>query len=543
MQSCLGLYIEENLIKYAKISKEKSDIKIDSFGVKFYDDIDKAIKQVIEETFSYKTPISVNLKGENYNFFNMFSLLNRNDLKKAIDLEFEEYCSEKGQNVNAFETRYAAVNNLEDKEKLKIIFASESKSNINNLKQILDSYRLTNILPLPMSIVNVAELQPRENALIINIEDKTTVTTILDQKIYDIIKIEEGSGEILRKISSKENSYSKAYEICRNTTIYTSEAQNFLEEDASSYLEDIMPTLYTIVGKVQKILNESTERIEKIYITGTAASINNIDLYFQEYLGDIKCEILKPYFVQNLSKQVNVKDYIEVNSAMALALHGLGEGVEGVNFKKPTLMDKMPEITKTSKKKTENSKPKAININLNEKFNDLKNPITKVEKGLLRSVASLLIFITIYGAFSAMLVDQMNQVEAEVEKSEMQVNVEMKRIEADVETLNKRASEYSTLTTQLQTAAQKLSDINKSKNSIPNLLNKIMFTIPEKVQITSIENTTGTHIVIQAQASDYDQLGYFKAKLKTDNILTNVVSTSGVKQDGIVKVTIEGELP
>lgn len=539
MQNCLGLYIEENIIKYAKISKEKDNIKIDSFGVKFYDDMDKAIKQVIEETFSYKTPISVNLTGEKYNFFNMFSLLNRNDLKKAIDLEFEEYCSEKGQNVNAFETRYAAVNNLEDKEKLKIIFASESKSNINNIKQNLDGYKLTNISPLPMSIVNVTKLKPKENALIINIEDKTTITTVLDQKIYDIVKLEEGSGEILKKISSKENSYSKAYEICRNTTIYTSEAQSFLEDGASSYLEDIMPTLYTIVGKVQKILNEATEKIEKIYITGTAANINNIDLYFQEYLGDIKCEILKPYFVQNLAKDVNIKDYIEVNSAMALALHGLGEGVEGVNFKKLSLLDKMPEIT--TSKKASNGKKKTFNID--KKINDFSDPITKVEKGLIRSAISILMFIVIYGAFSTMLVNQIDKVETDVEKGMAQVNSEIRRIETDVETLNKRASEYSTLTTQLETAAQKLSDINKSKNSIPNLLNKIMFTIPEKVQITSIENTTGTHVVIQAQASDYDQLGYFKAKLKTDNILTNVVSTSGVKQDGIVKVTIEGELP
>ena len=539
MQNCLGLYIEENIIKYAKISKEKDNIKIDSFGVKFYDDINKAIKQVIEETFSYKTPISVNLAGEKYNFFNMFSLLNKNDLKKAIDLEFEEYCSEKGQNVNAFETRYAAVNNLEDKEKLKIIFASESKSNINNIKQSLEGYKLLNISPLPMSIVNVTKLKAKENALIINIEKNTTITTVLDQKIYDIVKIEEGSGEILKKISEKENSYAKAYEICKNTTIYTSETQSFLEEGASSYLEDIMPTLYTIVGKVQKILNESVEKIEKIYITGTAASINNIDLYFQEYLGDIKCEILKPYFVQNLSKEVNIKDYIEVNSAMALALHALGEGVECVNFKKPSLKDKMPEI-KTSKKASEGKK-KSFNIDLNMK--DFNIPITKGEAVLIRSAVSVLMFIVIYAVFSIMLVNQMVDVENDVNRGMAKVNSEIRKIETDVETLNKRASEYSTLTTQLETAAQKISDINRSKNSIPNLLNKIMFTIPEKVQITSIENTIGTHVVIQAQAADYDQLGYFKAKLKTDNILTNVVSTSGVKQDGIVRVTIEGELP
>ena len=541
MQNCLGLYIEDNIIKYAKISKEKESIKVDSFGVKFCDDLNKTIKQIIEETFSYKTPISINLKGEKYNFFNMFSLLSKNDLKKAIDIEFETYCTEKGQNFNSFETRYAAVTNLEDKEKVKIIFVNTQKTEINKAKQNFDGYRLINISPLPMSIVNVAKLNPRENALIINIEEETTVTTILDQKIYNISKIEEGSGEILKKISAKENSYSKAYEICRNTTIYTSEVQDYLEENVSSYLEDIMPTLYTIVGKVQKILNESVEKIEKIYLTGTAANINNIDLYFQEYLGDIKCEILKPYFVQNLSKEVNIKDYIEVNSAMGLALQGLGEGVEGINFKKPSLMDKMPEITASSKKK-EKSNKKEVNISAG-KLNDFSEPITKVEKALIRSAASVLLFIIIYASFATMLVSQMNKVDEEVEAGMNQVNAEMKKIESDVATLDKRTSEYSTLTTQLKTAAEKISDINRSKNSIPNLLNKIMFTIPEKVQVTSIENTTRTHIVINAQAVDYDQLGYFVAKLKTDNILTNVVSSSGVKQNGIVKVTIEGELP
>ena len=436
MQNCLGLYIEENIIKYAKISKEKDNIKIDSFGVKFYDDVEKAIKQVIEETISYKTPISINLKGEKYNFFNMFSLLSKTDLKKAIDIEFETYCTEKGQNVNSFETRYAAVSDLQDKERVKIIFVSENKSEINKTKQNLDGYKLINISPLPMSITNVAKLKTRENALIINIEEKTTITTVLDQKIYDVTKIEEGSGEILKKISAKENSYSKAYEICRNTTIYTSDAQDFLEENVSTYLEDIMPTLYTIVGKVQKVLNESPEKIEKIYVTGTAASINNIDLYFQEYLGDIKCEVLKPYFVQNLAKDVNIKDYIEVNSAMALALQGLGEGIEGINFKKPSLLDKMPEITTSSGKKAKkgNEKPSKISI---EKLNDFSLPITKGEKALIRSAASILLFIIIYGSFATMLVNQMNKVDEQVEVGMNQVNAEMKKIEAEAKKAKK----------------------------------------------------------------------------------------------------------
>lgn len=61
MPSYLGMYIEDNLIKYAKVSKEKEKVKIDSFGIKFYSNISQAVKQIIEETYSFKTPISVNL--------------------------------------------------------------------------------------------------------------------------------------------------------------------------------------------------------------------------------------------------------------------------------------------------------------------------------------------------------------------------------------------------------------------------------------------------------------------------------------------------
>ena len=35
----------------------------------------------------------------------------------------------------------------------------------------------------------------------------------------------------------------------------------------------------------------------------------------------------------------------------------------------------------------------------------------------------------------------------------------------------------------------------------------------------------------------------FKAQLIVDNVLLDVKSDSSVKQDGLVKVTIEGELP
>ena len=75
MSSCLGLYIETNLIKYAKVTKDKENIKVEAFGVKFYDSVGEAISQIIAETFSYKVPISINLSEEAYNYFYLFSLL------------------------------------------------------------------------------------------------------------------------------------------------------------------------------------------------------------------------------------------------------------------------------------------------------------------------------------------------------------------------------------------------------------------------------------------------------------------------------------
>ena len=61
MTSCLGLYVESNVIKYAKISKDRDNLKVESFGLKFYDKLGDAIKQIISETYSFKVPISINL--------------------------------------------------------------------------------------------------------------------------------------------------------------------------------------------------------------------------------------------------------------------------------------------------------------------------------------------------------------------------------------------------------------------------------------------------------------------------------------------------
>lgn len=548
MSSCLGIYIENNIIKYAKVSKEREQLKVESYGVKFYDNIDQTIKQIVEETYSYKTPISINLSEEIYNYFNMFALLSKKDLPKAIKTEFEAYCSDKNYNPNVFETRYAIAPNVQDKEKLKVIHISQNKIELNKKIQRFNGYRLQDISPIGMTIPDVKEFEPKENALIVNIEEKTTITTILDQKVYDVKTLDVGSQEFLDKINIKENSYSKAYEICKETTIYTSEGRDLTDVD-TNYLEDIMPTLYEIVGQIRKIMNESTEKIDRVYITGTAALINNIDLYFEEYLENVKCEILKPGFIK-ISPEINIKDYVEVNSAISLAISGLGEGITGINFKKASFSDRLPdflkiEIGSSKKDKNKSSKPNPLEKLLKSSAftMDFNVPLDKMEKGMLRTATGLLILFFVYSGFSTMIKNQIDNKMDEANKSIANTNSQMKLIDNDKSKLQTKTTEYTTKISNLQKVNDKINDINKTKKAIPNLLNKLMYIMPTGVQITSIQNTSATHIEIQAQSNKYEQLGFLVTNMQLEPVLTNVISTAGQKANGVITIKIEGDLP
>lgn len=539
MSSCLGLYIEEHLIKYAKVSKDADNIKVESFGIKFYDKVGEAISQIIEETYSQKTPISVNLSEEMYNYFEMFALLTKNDLQKAIKTEFESYCADKGYNPNVFETRYAVVDNQLDKDKIKIIHIADNKIELNKRIQQIDGYGLTNISPISMSIPNLIDVDENENSIIVNMEENTIITTIIGNKIFNIDILDEGSSDILTRINLKENSYSKSYEICKDTTIYTSEGKG-LQEEETNYLEDIMPTLYEIVGKVKKIINSSTEKIEKVYITGTMALINNVDLYFQEYLTEANCEILKPYFVEKIGN-ISIKDYIEVNSAISIALMGIGEGIKGMNFKKQVFADKIPSWLKIE---INPDKTKKELKNLGGFFTwDLGQKLDKTEKSLIRIAVSLVLLIVIYSGFSYLLASQMTKKEQEADTAIAQINQQISLANSDNEKIKNKTNEYTNMIKNIEEENNRITDRNKTRNAIPNLLNQIMSIIPESVQLTSIENTSGTHIVINAQSNKYEQLGYLKAKIKADVILTNVISTAGQKDNNVVTVKIEGDLP
>lgn len=538
MASCLGIYIDRNIIKYAKITKEKDDLKVDAFGIKIYSDLLQTIDQIVSETFSFKDSISVNITDEMYDYFYMSDLLSKKDLAKAIETEFESLCVEKQYNPNALEARYAIVNDQNDKTKIKVIHVSENKMKINQVMQNFDGKKLQNITPIALTIPNIAPTNEKENVLIVNIEDKTSITTLVGSKIYDVQNLDIGAQQILDEINSKENSYLKAYEICKNTTIYTMEGQN-LQQQENDYLGYIVPNLFNIANQVKDIIGASLIKINKVYITGTASVINNIDLYFEELLGGLKCEILKPFFIED-SPKVNMKDYIEVNSAISLALQGLEYGLSNMNFNKKSGWEQLKEaltsdVTVGGKKGKDNGKKK-ININFNS---------PKAKQWVTRDLAGVIILLIVYVGIATYINTEMDNKKKEVETTKSDINKQIALIDNDKNKVNTKISEYTTLTTNLQNASDAVNTKNAYKNSVTTLLSEIMYVIPKEVVLTSIENPSAKKIVINAQSAKYEQLAYFKALLKSKGVLepSSVVSSEATKEGSVVKIVIEGELP
>ena len=177
----------------------------------------------------------------------------------------------------------------------------------------------------------------------------------------------------------------------------------------------------------------------------------------------------------------------------------------------------------------------------------IKGPYTIQEKVLLRAIAVFLIATIGYMGTSGIV---SKKIERQIKNAEINIEETTKQI-ADIDNqlsqIQSHTSTYATLIGSVDALNQAATVTGEerviAKNAIPNLLNKIMFIIPQQVQITSIKNTDDKHIVIEAVSEKYEQLGYFVARIKSDNILTDIQSTSGTKSDSLVQITIEGDLP
>jgi len=553
MQYCLGISIDDKFIKYAKVQKEDNTFKVESYGINSYNnmDLNKRIAQIIQETDSSKIPISTDIQNEKYYFFNFFGVKNKTYAKEAIQTEFESFCTDNHINKNTIEGRYIYTKNIDMPDQNKAIYIYANKGEMEERLNLFKGAKVVSATPDAIAIPNIVNIEPNKNIMIVDISDNTKITTLINKNIYNVDILSEGLKEAFDTINLKENSTLKTYEVLKNTTIYTMDMDTTSNKKNDEYLQHIVPELYKVAQEVLNI-TKNYKKIDQIYLTGYATVINNIELYFQEYFKNSKVEILKPFFIEK-NDRVNVKDYIEVNQAIALALQGMGYGARTINFStdkkadeiKSMLSMNMADIINSFKvQKADNGKEKN-KPKLNVDLGFLKNKSKNLDTSMTNAFISLLLITILYCAGSIWVSKQILSETDKVKDDVSYTQEQIAKATNDDSKINTKTNDYKRYKSNLENTSNVIETKRSRKNQITTLLNKIVYTIPKEVQLTEIKNEEKggkQHIYISAQSKKYEQLAYFKAKLKNANILDNVTSNEGTKSGDVVTTIIEGDL-
>ena len=433
----------------------------------------------------------------------------------------------------------------DDAQKMKAINVSIEKNTLDSKKALFEKYNLATIEPLPIGIMNLIKLTNDSNELIVNMEEKTTLTFCENGQIDKIDEIETSIMETIREISKQENSQTKAYEILKNTTISSQDMDTV--QDGNEYMDIIVPTLFKMLNEIKEKMDQYGRQITKIYFTGTGIVINNVDMYFQDRLNDIQCDLVKPSFLDSQSLKIGIKDYIEVNSAISLALSGLQSGNE-LNFANKNAFN-IQGLEIAGLPKGKGDKVKSLKETAGEKLDAF-------EKLVVRLFILAIIFIMIYSTLTKNLYTNMEQKLSDTDQKTRETQasiVSMSKTKTSVEYLT---SEYESLISKLNNESVQNGQAVYRSDEINNFLTKLKTIIPTEVKLVSLENTQSRHFVIQARAAKYQQLGYFKALLETATsegtsykaILENVKASTGIRyhdsdtNEDYVLVTIEGDL-
>lgn len=579
MPNCLGVYVEKNLIKYAKVSRDKasSHFEVLAYGVKFYENLEETVKSVINETNSTADELCMNISREEFVEFNVFNKLKPKEIKELLSTEFSTYCNEKGMPASVWEMRYSLVRNTDNPDSYRAICVTANKAELSNLWQMFEVERLTSLSAMPFTITNILKDKGLgEQIAIVNIEDETTVTVITKGEIAKVVSIPIGMEEILTSLAGRFNSYSKAYEACKGITITFDDSYSF-SDDQKQVMQMLLPSMYDLRERVKKSIAEYGAEIRKVYLTGTGVIINNLDLYFGEVFDAQTCEILKPFFINR--DENNAKDIIEVNSAVALAMNGLGLNDKALDFCAGTqtflgsdaikkkwkqlisqeTLEKIKEKLLSVKKVQKNPKVEqdvalkpSVEFDENVGSGEIINAEPETEyvsvgldsfdKWLIRVAISLgLAFFT----YSGLSYYTNNIIEAKTNEATKNIQTtknQISSVESDIEFVQTQAMEYKSKTDKLSKILEKIKMTTEHTFGVPNFMSQLMFIIPEDVRVTSVIITTDNQVTIEARSGKYAQLGYFVSRLKLEKALNNV-DMEVLSMDNDIKIKINGELP
>lgn len=578
MPSCLGIRVEKNLIKYAKMTKDKTTslITVNSFGIKFYDSLSDTIHEIVSETQSEMDTIALGLSSEDYTSIEVFNGLSPKDAKSLIKTQFDALCDERNVNKAALDMRYVLVKNTEKADTYKAICIVANKVELTNIGQILATYKLGGITSMGTAVASLFRNKGiGESMAIVDIGDDTKVTVFDKGELADLITIPIGMDEVITKLADRYNSYSKAYEACKGVNAYGDSDLVAVDDETKEINDILLPVLYDLKQRVVMALEGYDNSVNDIYITGTGTIINNIDLYLQDGLNGKKCELLLPYFIDR--GRNNIKDIMEVTDALAVAAYGLDGADKNTDFyvgggylkaeADKARREKFSFATLTKKAKNwvddvNNKMKRPVNhkkrqVSFDDEVEQLdqlggagetaKSPEPEemydpVDEWLTRlAISAFVAFIAYSGMLwytNKVLDDKISLADERIKTATGIIN----KIENDSDYISAQANDYKSKTDKLAKILEAIRSRTERTFNIPNLLSRLMFAIPADVKVTSVKVLTDNTVTMSAESGKYAQLGYFVSRLKIENILKDV-NMQVVSMNGTIKIIVNGVLP
>lgn len=530
MERCLGIYIGDKVIKYAKLRMDKNkNVDIETSNVKYVlGGIKEVIEEIIHETNSQNTPIAINILNEHHENMEILKQISKNDISSMVELEIEDVANKLGINDKLLLYKYDIQDSLTNKDNNRIRILYTDRTEIEQYSKV-EGFDVKGAYPLSTVMKGLIPKEEKSYALI-NIEEKITISIVINNVLVETIALDMGMKEVIESLAEQLGSYAKAYDMCKTINVYT-EDENPNNPEIERIIE---PILQDILRKIDESIKPFRGKFDKLFLSGMGVLFTNIDILFEQYYG-MKSEILKPAFTKGEIGIRNMAELIEANSAIALANALLTASMEDVNF--------MLQLNK-KQSKANGIKNGKLGIKMPQKIafkGDYADIIQKLTFANLVAVTTLVGYVVFGSVYSS----QTTKVEKSIRKSITAIEEQSADVKIDVEYITKNKNEYKEVNDMVTDLVDKIQSNqigNLRTYNVANFMQKIMKFVPKNVQLISIESNDNKHITIQAKSSSYAALGYFVSQLKLEGIINNVKINS-VSHGTEISVSIGGDLP
>jgi len=541
MASCLGIYLSSNIVKYAKLTSDNAgNTKLDSYGVRFVKDNQKlTLKNIIEETNSQNIPIVMNPQNDKFLNYQMFDQAQNKSISNDVArMEFEAWCEKNAKSPDRYIYVHKVADVKNEDNKFNAVISFIEKKYVEEYEDV-EGYSVTDILPSQFLMHRLVP-QDEKNYMLVNLDDILTISIVIDGKLVDLKSYDIGMKQILSDFSAKLGSYQKAYEACKQLNVYSDEETNndkLLESIAEPVLQDILRNIGAL-GRRYKT------KLDKVFLAGNGIVFTNIDVLVKEYL-DVKCEILKPDFIHNMSNVRKVAKMLETTQAMAIAyeiLNPENKNLEFINNKAKLKKGLGSLFSKTKKEKKNRQKSPGKIASKLPGIEVVEDKIVAIATNSLIVIGSVLFT---YVLFSNIYISSVNKTLKQLDKNKKQVDTATADVKNDINYINLNKSEYKEINDEVRSIKSKIENNQIGKfttYNVASFLQNIIKVIPRNVQLKTISSDDNKNVKITAVSNSYADLGYFVSELKLKSTLNNIKINS-INNGETTTIEIGGELP